>query len=227
MTRLIQRYRRGDRANHWFVAILFVLAGLSGLAFFHPSLFFFSALFGGGPWTRILHPFLGLLMVLGFVGLFARMWRDNTWKPVDTAWSKQAGTLLRGDEEHMPPVGKYNAGQKGVFWLFTVCLAVLLVTGFLFWRPWFAGSFPITVVRLAVLLHALAAVGLILGVIVHVYAAIWVKGSVKAMTRGTVTENWARQHHPLWHGDVAGSVNPDSVDMRHVNLAPVPPSRGK
>ncbi|HSI57041.1 MAG TPA: formate dehydrogenase subunit gamma [Ideonella sp.] len=217
MTRLIQRYRKGDRANHWAVALLFVLAGLSGLAFFHPSLFFFSHLFGGGPWARILHPFLGLAMVLGFVGLFVRMWRDNAWKKADTEWARKAGTLLRGDEQHMPPVGKYNAGQKAVFWLFGLCLLVLLVTGFLFWRPWFADSFPITAVRLAVLLHAVAAVVLILGVIVHVYAAIWVKGSIAAMMRGTVTENWARQHHPLWHGEVAGSVKP----------GPVPVARGK
>jgi len=211
MTGYVQRYRRGDRANHWFVALLFILAGLSGLAFFHPAFFFFTHLFGGGPWTRILHPFLGIAMVLGFVGLFLRMWRDNLWKKTDTDWVKKSSTLLRGDEEHMPPVGKYNAGQKGVFWLFATCLLVLLVTGFLFWRPWFADSFPITVVRLAVLLHALSAALLVLGVIVHVYAAIWVKGSIKAMTRGTVTENWARQHHPLWHGDVAGTVNPGTL----------------
>lgn len=43
---------------------------------------------------------------------------------------------------------------------------------------------------------------LILGIIVHIYAAIWVKGTMQAMTRGTVTENWARQNHPLWHPDV-------------------------
>jgi len=36
-------------------------------------------------------------------------------------------------------------------------------------------------------------------VIVHVYAAIWVKGSLRAMTRGTVTEGWAKSNHSLWH----------------------------
>ena len=43
----------------------------------------------------------------------------------------------------MPPVGKYNAGQKLVFWAFGVSLLLLLVTGFVFWRPWFADFFPI------------------------------------------------------------------------------------
>ena len=41
-----------------------------------------------------------------------------------------------------------------------------------------------------------------MAVIVHVYAAIWVKGTMRAMTRGTVTDAWARANHPLWHGEV-------------------------
>jgi len=199
MTRYIRRYEDSTRMNHWAVALLFLCAGLSGLSIFHPSLFFFSALFGGGPWTRILHPFFGVLMVLGFIGLFATMWRDNLLDSGDREWLRHAGELLAGHEENMPPVDKYNAGQKLVFWVSALCLLVLVVTGFMFWRPWFADAFPIPVRRIAVLLHAIAAVVLILTIIVHIYAAIWVSGSMRAMTRGTVTDAWARQHHRLWH----------------------------
>jgi formate dehydrogenase subunit gamma len=46
--------------------------------------------------------------------------------------------------------------------------------------------------------HSLTAVALVLGIIVHIYAAIWVKGTTRAMTRGTVPESWARHHHPRW-----------------------------
>jgi len=199
MTRYIRRYEDSTRMNHWAVALLFLCAGLSGLSIFHPSLFFFSALFGGGPWTRILHPFFGVLMVLGFIGLFATMWRDNLLDGGDREWMRHAGELLAGHEENMPPVDKYNAGQKLVFWASALSLLVLVVTGFMFWRPWFADAFPIPVRRIAVLLHAIAAAVLILTIIVHVYAAIWVSGSMRAMTRGTVTDAWARQHHRLWH----------------------------
>jgi formate dehydrogenase subunit gamma len=196
---MIQRYPDITRMNHWAVAMLFVCAALSGLAFFHPSLFFFSALFGGGPWTRILHPFFGVLMVFGFVFLFAQVWRDNFWNRGDTEWTRKAPELLKGNEHAMPPVGKYNAGQKVVFWVFGLSLVLLLITGFMFWQPWFADYVPIPLRRVAVLVHAIAAVVLILSVIVHVYAAIWVKGSMRAMTRGVVSENWAREHHPLWY----------------------------
>lgn len=203
-TRYLRRYEDRDRMNHWLIALLFVLAGLSGLAFFHPSLYFFSSLFGGGVWTRILHPFFGVAMVLAFAVMFFRLWRENVFVPVDREWVAKSGDMLRGDKAALPPVGKYNAGQKGVFWLMSVCLAVLLITGVMFWQPWFANSFPILLRRIAVVLHAASAVALVLGVIMHVYAAIWVKGTVRAMTRGTVTEAWARQNHALWHREMTG-----------------------
>lgn len=202
MARLIRRYSGRTRVNHWIVALLFLCAGLTGLAIFHPMFWPFTALFGGGPWTKTLHPFFGLAMVLGFVFLFLQVWRDNFWRGEDSQWMRRSGQLLRGHEEDMPPVGKYNAGQKGVFWLFTACLLVLFVTGFVFWQPWFAPAFPILLRRIAVVLHAFAAFVLILGVIVHGYAAIWVKGSVRAMTRGVVTPAWARRHHSLWYREV-------------------------
>jgi formate dehydrogenase subunit gamma len=200
--RMLQRYKDSDRMNHWFIALMFVLAGLSGLAFFHPSLFFLSHLFGGGSWARILHPFMGLLMVLGFLVLFFKLWRDNLINDADREWRKHAGRMLQGDKSGMPPVGKYNYGQKMVFWAMAVSLVVLIVTGVMFWRPWFAPYFPIDLLRAAVLLHSVAAVVLIAAVIMHVYAAIWVKGTVRAMTRGTVTEGWAKANHPLWHEEM-------------------------
>lgn len=202
MTQYLQRYRDGDRINHWLIALLFVLAGLSGLAFFHPSLFFFSHLFGGGSWARILHPFMGLLMVLGFGGMFVRLWRDNLVNDADREWKKHMGDMLRGDKSGMPPVGKYNYGQKMVFWVMVLSLVLLLLSGLMFWQPWFTPYVPIALQRAAVLVHAVSAVLLVAAIIMHVYAAIWVKGTVRAMTRGTVTEGWARANHPLWHQEI-------------------------
>ncbi len=200
--RMLQRYEDGDRMNHWFIALMFVLAGLSGLAFFHPAFFFLSHLFGGGSWARILHPFLGVLMTVGFLGLFFKLWRDNVVNDADREWKKHMGRMLHGDKAGMPPVGKYNYGQKLVFWAMAVSLLVLLVTGLMFWRPWFAPYFHVDLLRAAVLLHSVAAVVLILATVMHVYAALWVKGTVRAMTRGTVSEGWAKANHPLWHQEM-------------------------
>jgi formate dehydrogenase subunit gamma len=202
--RMIVRYSDRTRLNHWFVAILFFCAALTGLAIFHPVFYPLVDLFGGGVWARILHPFFGVVMALGFFGLFVAMWRENTMDAGDRAWLRAAPTLLRGDEQDMPPVGKNNAGQKIVFWVAAICLVVLLITGFFFWQPWFAPAFPMLARRIAVVLHAFAATVLILTIITHIYAAIWVKGSIAAMTRGTVPEGWARFHHPLWWRKITG-----------------------
>lgn len=196
----LQRYSAGQRSNHWAVVTCFVLAAVSGFALFHPALFWLTALVGGPQWARILHPYLGIAMFVLFLGLFLAFVGANIWRKEDSAWLGSAGKLVsEGNAAHMPPVGKYNGGQKLVFWLFALCLIVLLATGLLFWQAWFAPSVPIWLQRIAVVLHALAAFGLILTVIVHAYAAIWVKGTVQAMTRGTVSAGWARHHHPLWY----------------------------
>ena len=61
-TDLIQRYNASDRANHWFVAITFILLTLSRPRAVSSGIVLFTNLFGGGPWTRILHPFIGIAM---------------------------------------------------------------------------------------------------------------------------------------------------------------------
>lgn len=198
----LQRYSAGQRSNHWAVVTCFVLAAISGFALFHPALFWFTNLLGGPQWTRILHPYLGIAMFVLFLGMFFMFVGANVWRKEDSEWLGKAGELIaQGNAARMPAVGKYNGGQKLVFWVFTLCLVALLATGVLFWQAWFAASVPIPLQRVAVVVHALAAFILVLAVIVHAYAAIWVKGTLGAMVRGSVSQAWARHHHPLWWRD--------------------------
>ena len=198
----IQRYTDNQRINHWLVVLLFGLAGFSGLALFHPNLFFLTQLFGGPQWTRIVHPYFGIGVFLLFLLMFIGFWRANIWRREDGQWVKAAPRLVfEGDGSQLPPVHKYNAGQKMVFWLMTLSLIVLLLTGVLFWQAWFATSVPIWLQRIAILLHSLAAFVMSLTAVVHIYAAIWVKGTLRAMTQGTVSAGWAKHHHPLWYRD--------------------------
>ena len=206
-TDTLLRYNANDRTNHWSTAIAFILAALSGLALFHPALFGLSALFGGGPWTRILHPFIGLLMLLAFLFLAGRFWSHNHMEPADWEWLRRYRDVINNREDRLPEVGKYNAGQKLVFWVIVVCLAGLLLSGLVIWRAYFSQYFPIGLIRLSSVIHAICALVLICTILVHIYAAIWVKGSVHAMTRGTVTPGWAWKHHRAWYREMIHAAN--------------------
>ena len=202
---LIQRYTPAERVNHWAVTITFILLALSGLALFHPAFFFLANLFGGGVWTRILHPFIGVLMVALFIFMAQRFAPHNHITDTDRKWIRQIEDVVRNNDEKLPEAGKYNAGQKYLFWTLVVCILLLFVTGIIIWQPYFAPKMPVGLLRLAVLVHAVAAFVSIAGILVHIYAAFWVKGSIKAMTRGTVSRAWAQHHHPAWFRQVTGS----------------------
>lgn len=204
----VRRYSAGARLNHWVTALSLILLALSGMALFHPALFGLTALFGGGALTRTIHPWLGLILLVSFLGLFFRFWRQNLWQRVDNIWLMKLRKVLAGHEEEIPEIGKYNAGQKMVFWLMSILIVTLFVSGIALWdqyHPFLKETvgigFTIDQKRLAVLVHAIAAVGAIVVWIVHVYAAIWVKGTVSAMTRGTVTGGWGWRHHRKWLRD--------------------------
>jgi formate dehydrogenase subunit gamma len=198
----LQRYTAPERANHWLVGICFILLALSGLAFFHPAFYPLVQFFGGGPWARILHPFIGVLMVVAFVIMFYRFAGLNRMTAADRVWLSRIGEMVDGNDHGMPEQGKYNGGQKLMFWLMTLSMIVLVVSGVLMWRAQF--SFAVDVVRLASLAHAMAAVVMIVLILVHAYAAIWTKGTVRAMWYGTVTRAWAKQHHRAWYRQMTG-----------------------
>jgi formate dehydrogenase subunit gamma len=195
---LLVRHDAHERMLHWLVVIAFVLTAASGLALFHPSLYWLANVLGGGPWSALLHPFVGLAMALAFFRFARPLWSDNRLEPRDREWLKGIRTVIDGRHDGLPDVGKYNAGQKLLYFLLVTCVAVLLVTGLVIWRRYFAGYFPVGAVRLGALLHAFVAFVLVLAIIVHISAALWVKGSVGAMMRGTVTIGWAYKHHRAW-----------------------------
>lgn len=194
----VDRYSGGARINHWITATCLVLLALSGLALFHPSLFFLTGLFGGGENTRMIHPWIGVLLFFSFFGLFIRFWRANLWRAEDGTWLAKLRDVLTAHEERLPEVGKYNAGQKVVFWSMSILIVVLIASGLLIWDQYFAEYSTVETKRIAVLVHSLAAVIIICVWIVHVYAAIWVRGTIGAMTKGRVTGGWAWKHHRKW-----------------------------
>jgi formate dehydrogenase subunit gamma len=206
---VVDRYTPGARINHWITAISLVLLALSGLALFHPKLFFLSGLFGGGQITRAIHPWIGVVLFFSFFGLFFRFWKANLWKREDGTWLARLYDVLTNHEERLPEVGKYNAGQKLVFWLMSLLIIVLILSGLVIWDEYFFEYTTVEQKRVAVLVHSIAAVTIICVWIVHVYAAIWVRGTIGAMVKGRVTGGWAWRHHRKWLRELVGGKRAD------------------
>lgn len=205
----IVRYTPGQRINHWVIALCFVLLTVSGLAFFHPAFYWMSNLLGGGVWSRILHPFIGVVMFVCFFVFAARLWRFNKITKQDREWVAAMPKILRKETEGVPTTGRYNGGQKILFFALILLMIGLLASGVVMWREYFSHFFGIELVRLSSLLHAVFAFLIICAIIVHVYAGIWVKGSVRAMTRGTVSPGWAWKNHRDWYRKIIRNENVD------------------
>lgn len=200
----VRRYKGYTRLNHWITAGSLIVLALSGLALFHPALYFLTGLFGGGATTRWLHPFVGVLLFFSFLLLFVQMWRLNLPQSGDGRWVSHFGDVVKGHEENLPEIGKYNAGQKMVFWAMTLLILVLIGTGVMIWQQYFPDLVSIPTRRIAVAVHALAAVLILFVFILHVSAAFWTRGTIRAMTQGTVTGGWAFRHHRKWLRELAG-----------------------
>ena len=103
------------------------------------------------------------------------------------------------------PVSRYTTAARINHWITAVSLILLLFcSGLVLWDVYFEDYTSIDQKRLSAVVHALCAIGAILIWIVHVYAAIWVKGTLRAMTRGSVTRGWSWKHHRKWFRQEVG-----------------------
>ncbi len=200
---MIDRYTAGERILHWLTAITFLLLAASGLAFFHPSMYWMANLLGGGTWARVLHPFIGVLMFVAFILMALKFWHHNVLSGNDRAWLGKIGDVIANRDDRAPPIGRYNPGQKLLFWVLLASMVILLVSGIAIWQPYFAPSVGIGALRFGALMHALGALALILLVMVHIYSSFWVKGSMEGMLRGKVSRPWAKAHHPRWYEEAS------------------------
>jgi formate dehydrogenase subunit gamma len=196
---LVVRHAAIVRVAHWWVALFFILAFISGAALFSPRFYFLSNLFGGGYPARQLHPWFSIFFTLGIILLFVRWAGQMTWTASDSRWMKDFKRYVRYEE--IADVGKFNAGQKLFFWAVSLGGLVLLLTGIVIWFP---TSFPLWLRYLSYPLHEILFILFALAIIYHVYISLFaLGGTLRAMTRGTVTKAWAKGHHPRWFDEAS------------------------
>ncbi|HEX7140532.1 MAG TPA: formate dehydrogenase subunit gamma [Vicinamibacterales bacterium] len=197
------------RLLHWCVAAFFVLALLSGFAIYSPWLFrWLTPLFGGGPTTRLLHPWFSLGFVLLFALQVLNWLHPMTWTADDNRWLAHLKEYVTNAQPREPEhVDFFNAGQKLYFWAIAASGLIFLVSGIPLWFP---TIFDRLIVAISYVLHDIAALVMLVGFIVHVYeGTAAAPGTFQSMTRGTVEKRWAWTHHPAWYRRVTGRPRGD------------------
>ena len=192
------------RVLHWTVAISFVLSLLSGFAIYSPWLYrWLTPIFGGGPLTRALHPWFGLLFTVAFFFQFLNWFGPMRWRRADRIWVRDVKSYVTNREALAPEnTGFFNAGQKIYFWTIAVSAILFLITGVLLW---FNDQVPRAVVAVSYVVHNIGALIMLGGFIIHLYEGTAAQpGTFRSMTNGTVTEEWAWTHHPAWYAKVTG-----------------------
>lgn len=212
---LVLRTKLIDRMLHWSMVSCFTLVALSGLSWFFPSLNWLGYVLGPPQLARVLHPFLGIAVFGLLMCMFVRFVHHNLFVRTDLTWFRHIVDVLLNKHGQKLQIGKYNAGQKILFWSIMSFISLLLVSGLMIWRAYFAALFPIPVLRLALLAHSLAGLGLILLVIGHIYMGIWVRGSIGGMISGYVSRAWARQHHDRWYEEEVAPSQPSPAKRHH------------
>ncbi len=206
----ILRYTFDERVNHWIAGLTYIYLFLTGLAFWSPHLFWLVILFGGGPSARYWHPWVGLLFTASLWKMYSNWREDMKTTKADLAWKDAIGHYIRNEDEKLPPIGRFNWGQKQFFWVMLYGGIGLVVSGL---AMWFVDDIPWSlrfVRHAAVLIHAASALVTIGAFIIHVYmGTAMVRGGFNSIIRGEVSTSWAKMHHRLWYEQVTrGEAGP-------------------
>ena len=203
----ILRYPFHERLTHWCAAISYIYLLLTGLAFWSPWLFWLAIALGGGQVSRMLHPWAGLIFVGAVTFMFGYWSKQMRGTQADKAWWDSIGHYIRNEDDKMPPAGRYNAGQKLLFWGFVFCAILLLLSGLVLWFtesvPWNLRFLRYT----AVLVHASTALLTIGLFLIHIYMSVFAeRGAFQSVIRGDVSAAFAKRYHPGWYEEITGQA---------------------
>ncbi len=196
----ILRYTFRERIVHWLAALTYIYDLITGLAFWSPYMAWAAVIVGGGPTARFWHPWFGLVFAFTVFWMYSAWRRDMNVTEADRVWWRVRSFYIRNEDENLPPIGRFNYGQKLFFWLMFYGIILLLLSGLVMWFndliPW-----DLRWVRyLAVVVHVVAAFATIGGFIIHVYmGTAMVRGGFTSIIRGEVSPAWAKMHHRLWY----------------------------
>jgi formate dehydrogenase subunit gamma len=213
--RMIQRFTPLKRYTHWALALTFVVLAISGLIItfgktvllplIGATLFSWLAIL-----AKNLHNFTGPVFSVVLIVFIALFIRDNLPRAYDFQWIVKFGGMLDKSGRTHVPSGKFNAGEKALFWGLVVVLCIALsVTGYILNFPNFNQTRA--TMQVANVVHMGGALLAIAMACFHIYlGTVGMAGALDAMRTGYVDETWAREHHEYWYNDARSGKFPDT-----------------
>ena len=195
----IVRFNAVERTIHWMTATCFILLALSGLniTFGRPLLLPLmspEAFTAWSQWAKYAHNYLSFPFTLGVILIFFMWLAGNIPNRVDIEWLKRGGGIVGHDH---PPAERFNAGQKMVYWIVVIGGAAMVTSGYVLIFPFYGTD--IATMQAAHMVHSTIAMLFIAAMLGHIYiGTVGMEGAFEAMWRGSVDENWAKEHHSLW-----------------------------
>jgi formate dehydrogenase subunit gamma len=197
--RKILRFKAFERFSHWLTAVSFVILGLTGLNITFGKILLLPIV---GPDTfsdiseaaKYVHNFVSFSFIAGLVLIIVIFFRDNLLERVDIDWLKQGGGFIK--DKHAP-AGRFNLGEKLVYWLSLVAGIAVSLSGLLLLFPFYKTN--IADMQLAQVVHAVVAILFVALILAHIYiGTLGMEGAFEAMGTGEVDLNWAKEHHDRW-----------------------------
>jgi len=203
--RTILRFNVFERLVHWTTTICFLILAISGLNITFGTTLLLpligaDAFSGWSLALKYLHNYLGLPFTIGVALMFVLWVRSNLPAWIDLEWIKAGGGMFGGES---PPTGRFNAGEKMIFWTTIFGGGAVIMTGYALIFPFYGTG--IVAMQLAHLAHGTVGLLFIAAILVHTYmATLGTPGALESMTTGQVDVNWAKHHHSLWYEERTG-----------------------
>jgi formate dehydrogenase subunit gamma len=195
----ILRFKSFERFSHWLTAVSFVALGLTGLNITFGKIVLLP-LIGPDAFSRVselakyVHNFTSFAFMAGLVLIVLIFFKDNLPERVDIDWLRQGGGFVKGKHA---PAGRFNLGEKLVYWLSLAAGVAVSLSGLLLLFPFYGTN--IADMQLAQVAHAVIAILFVALILAHVYiGTLGMEGAFEAMGTGEVDLNWAKEHHDLW-----------------------------
>jgi formate dehydrogenase subunit gamma len=215
--RTLVRFNAFERFVHWMTATCFVALAVSGLnisfgKYLLQPLIGAETFAGWSQWAKYAHNYLSFPFTLGVIAILLMWVAWNIPGKVDIEWLREGGGMI--GNKH-PPAGRFNAGQKMIYWIVVIGGTAIAATGYLLMFPFYATG--IAGMQLAQMVHGTVAVLFVAVMIAHAYiGTIGMEGAFEGMWDGTVDINWAREHHSLWLDEETASGHANRPPRDHM-----------